>query len=152
MAKPAVFLDSSVIIASLLSAKGGSFYILSNLKDDFELQTNEYGLAEIQRILKNKFAGQPALLIQLFLILGTARITILPNPSKKEESRAAEYISAIDAPILASALSYSDYLVTLDNEFYKAEIMDLAKKKLLAVLKPKEFIEKHRAGIGQEDY
>ena len=45
MAKPAVFLDSSMIIASLLSTTGGSFYIINTLKDNFDFQTNEYGLA-----------------------------------------------------------------------------------------------------------
>lgn len=144
MAKPAVFLDSSVIIASLLSTTGGSFYIINTLKDDFDFQTNAYGLAEIQRILKSKFAREPSMHSQLFLILGTSKITILPNPSKQEERRAAKYISKIDAPILAGALKHSDYLITLDNEFLKPKIQDLANKKPLSISRPKEFIEKFR--------
>ena len=144
MAKPAVFLDSSVIIASLLSTTGGSFYIINTLKDDFNFQTNEYGLAEIQRILKSKFASEPSMLSQLFLILGTSKIKILPNPTKKEERAAAKYISKIDAPILAGAVKHSDYLITLDNEFLKPDIVELANKKSLLISKPKEFIEKFR--------
>ncbi len=144
MAKPEVFLDSSVIIASLLSTTGGSFYIINTWKDSFELQTNEYGLSEIQKTLKNKFADQPSLQSQLFLILGTSKISILPSPSKKEENQAAKYISQIDAPILASALKHSDYLITLDNEFFKADIISLATKSSLTILKPKGFIESFR--------
>jgi predicted nucleic acid-binding protein len=145
MAKPAVFLDSSVIITSLLSTTGGSFYIINTLKENFELQINEYGLGEIQKTLKNKFADQPNLQSQLFLILGTAKITILPNSTKREELRTAKFISKIDAPILATALKYSQYLITLDNEFFKPEIVNLAKKRALTILKPKNFIEKFRA-------
>ena len=144
MAKPTVFLDSSVIIASLLSTTGGSFYIINTLKDDFELQTNEYGLKEIQRILKGKFADQPSLQSQLFLILGTSKINILPNLAKREEKQAEKYISKIDAPILAGALKHSDYLITLDNEFLKPEITGLVSKKSLTISKPKEFIENFR--------
>lgn len=144
MAKSAVFLDSSVIIASLLSTTGGGFYIINTLKGDFDFQTNEYGLKEIQRILKSKFADQPSMQSQLFLILGTSKITILPNPTKREERLTAKYISKIDAPILAGALKHSDYLITLDNEFLKPEILGWAEKKSLTILKPKEFIEKFR--------
>ncbi|OGE84343.1 MAG: hypothetical protein A2846_03875 [Candidatus Doudnabacteria bacterium RIFCSPHIGHO2_01_FULL_49_9] len=144
MAKPAVFLDSSVIIASLLSTTGGSFYIINVLKKEFVLQTNEYGLNEIQKTLMNKFANQISLQSQLYLILGTAKISVLPSPTKQEERRTAKYISEIDAPILASALKHSDYLITLDNEFFKEEIVSLARKSSLNISKPKEFIEKFR--------
>ena len=81
---------------------------------------------------------------QLFLILGTSKISILPNPSKQEERRTAKLISKIDAPILAGALKHSDYLITLDNEFLKPEIQNLANKKSLSISRPKEFIEKFR--------
>ena len=137
-------MDSSVIIASLLSTTGGSFYIINTLKDDFDFQTNSYGLAEIQRILKSKFADESSMQSQLFLILGTSKITILPNPSKQEERRVVKLISKIDAPILAGALKHSDYLITLDNEFLKPEIQELANKKSLTIVKPKGFIETFR--------
>ena len=81
---------------------------------------------------------------QLFLILGTSKISILPNPSKQEERRTAKLISKIDAPILAGALKHSDYLITLDNEFLKPEIQNLANKKSLSISRPKEFIGKFR--------
>src|SRR3989344_1233740 len=144
MAKPKVFVDSSVIIASLISSKGGSFYILNNWKEDFEFQTNEYGLNETQRVLKDKFANKPSFQSQLFLLLGTATIVILPNPTKKERDYFAQYISLIDAPILASAIQHSDYLLTLDNEFLKSDVTELAEKNSLAICKPKEFIERFR--------
>lgn len=144
MAKAKVFLDSSVIITALLSTRGGSFYILDNLKDNFDFQTNDYGLREIQEILKSKFANEPALLGRMFLLLGTAGATILPSPGKKERNSFAKYISVNDAPILASAAKHSDYLLTLDNEFFKPKILEMAEKKSLRILKPKAFIENFR--------
>jgi predicted nucleic acid-binding protein len=144
MAKPAVFLDSSVIIASLLSATGGSFYIINALKDHFKFQTSEYGLMEIQNILKGKFASMPELQSRLFLTLGMANIAVLPGPVARDVQWTQQHVSKIDAPILASALRHSDFLITLDNEFFKPEVINLAKKKSLVIMKPKEFIERFR--------
>ena len=144
MAKLRVFLDSSVIIAALLSSRGGSFYIISELREDFEFQTNEYGLREIQRTLANKFAHQLALSSQLFLLLGMARIQTLPAPSKRERGQSARYISVNDAPILASALKHSDALVTLDKEFFNSSVAIVAERNNLKIVTPKEFIETFR--------
>jgi len=144
MPKANIFLDSSVIITALLSATGGSFYIIEHHKNDFAFQINKYSLDEIQDILGTKFAKQPELKTKLFLLLGIAQIKILENPSKKQVLEMAKYISENDAPILASALKHSDYLLTLDNEFLKPDTVEMAKKKSLTILKPKEFIETHR--------
>lgn len=43
MQKTKVFVDSSVFIAAALSSRGGSFYILSGLQEQFEFITNQYG-------------------------------------------------------------------------------------------------------------
>ena len=144
MHKPKVFLDSSVIITALLSSKGGSFYILNQLKDFFIFQTNEYALAEIQEIFRTKFIKYPNLRNYLFLLLGTVHVVILPNPSKIEITRVQKYISANDSPILAGATISSDYLLTLDNEFFNKHVMDFATQKNLIILKPKEFIQTMR--------
>ena len=140
MPKPRVFLDSSVIITALLSNRGGSFYILTSLTDKCEFQTSEYGLREIQKALVNKFFRQPSLPSQLFLLLGTARVFTLPSPSRQERDRAAKYISASDAPILASAMKHSDFLLTLDKGFFNARVVTAAEKAGLNILTPKEFI------------
>ena len=58
MHKPIVFLDSSVIIAALLSGQGGSSYVLNQLRWDFHFQINEYVLAEVQEIIKTKFSDR----------------------------------------------------------------------------------------------
>lgn len=134
-------MDSSVIITAILSSKGGSFYILNQLKDFFTFQTNEYALAEIQEVLRTKFIRYPDLRNYLFLLLGTAHVVILPNPSKMEIARARKYISLNDSPILASAIISSDYLLTLDNEFFNKHLVDFTTQRNLIILKPKEFIQ-----------
>jgi predicted nucleic acid-binding protein len=47
MPKNRVFLDSSILITALLSSRGGSFYILTQLKDKLHFQINNYVLEEI---------------------------------------------------------------------------------------------------------
>jgi len=141
MARPAVFLDTSIFITALLSTKGGSFYILNTFKDRADFQTSEYVFAEIDEVLKHKFFGRIDMRTKLFLILGTTNVTVLPNRPKREVMRLKKYISEKDAPILASALKESDYLLTLDNEFFNDKIMRLASNKRLSILKPKDFIE-----------
>ncbi len=142
MARPKVFLDSSVLIAALLSARGGSFYILTQFRDKFEFQINEYVLEEIIKVLNYKFKGQEGLKSKLFLLLGWARIKILPNSGAKKLRAAEKLIEKGDAPILASALEASSYLLTLDNGFLDEKVISHARAKRLKILKPRGFIEK----------
>lgn len=144
MARPAVFLDTSIFITALLSSKGGAFYILNTFQDQVDFQTNEYVLGEIGDVLQNKFAHKSDMRTKLFLLLGTANVIILPNRPKSEATRLKKYISEKDAPILASALAESKYLLTLDNEFLSEKIIAVAVSKKLAILKPKGFIERFR--------
>lgn len=146
MDKSRVFVDSSVLIAAILSPLGGSSYVLRNFHSFIVFQTNEYVLEEVERILRSKFFRQPYLRTDLFLLLGVSGIEIMPNPPKNQVIAAQKWISRNDAPILASALSRSDYLLTLDNEFFKSDIAALIEReyRTFAVVKPKEFIERIR--------
>lgn len=144
MEKDKVFLDSSVLITATLSSRGGSFYILNNLKNKFEFQINEYVLKETLEILAQKFSTKKELKNKLFLLLGWTPIKILPFPSKREIKNLEKVINKEDAPILTSAIENGDYLLTLDNDFLTKNVVEFSKKKGLIILKPKEFIEKHR--------
>ena len=139
--KPKVFLDSSVIIAGLLSSRGGSFYILTTLSQYFYFQINEYVLEEVREIIKTKFSDRQNMQTLLYLWLGVCPIVVSENPTEKKVKEISKFISINDAPILASALKHSDYLLTLDNEFFGEKILSLANKKSLQILKPKELIE-----------
>lgn len=140
MAKNRVFLDSSVLITAVLSSRGGSFYILTQLKNICEFQINDYVFEETNHILDSKFSSTPELKTKLILLMAAGEIRIFPNPSKKEIRTSARVIDKEDAPILASAINYSSYLLTLDNDFLKKEAVRFAQQKGLEILKSREFI------------
>ena len=144
MEKNKVFLDTSVFITALLSSKGGSFYILNNLRGRFEFQINHYIFQEIQQLLDNKFYSQNDLKSKFFLLIGLAKIKIFPNPAKKELKLVNNIINKKDLPILTSAMKKSDYLLTLDKDFLNEKVINFAKKKNLIILTPKEFILRFR--------
>lgn len=140
MAKPRVFLDSSVLIAAVLSPTGGSTRVLADAEGHFAFVINDYVLDELRGILATKFGRQPELSGRLHLLLGLAGVAVLPDPSFRAVRAAARHISRNDAPIFASALAASDYLLTLDNEFLADRVRDIAAKHHLVVLKPGDFI------------
>lgn len=135
-----VFLDSSVLITAVLSSRGGSFYILTQLRGECEFQINDYVFEETKRILDSKFLSTPELKTKLFLLMGASDVRTLSNPLKKEIKIAAKIIAKEDAPILASAIKHSSYLLTLDNDFLKEEVLRFAQQGGLIILKPREFI------------
>jgi len=141
MDKPRTFLDSSVIIAALLSLQGGSSYLLREHHDDFTFQINEYVLAEIQEVLESKLSSQVPQSVDLFLLLGVAEVQTISNPSKQELRSVIRLISRKDAPVLVSAMNESDYLLTLDNEFFKPDVIHAAKERELVILKPGDLIQ-----------
>jgi putative PIN family toxin of toxin-antitoxin system len=143
MGKPRVFVDSSVIIAALLSNSGGSYYLLTVLRDRFEFITNQYVLMELEELLHGKFSSQADLQNKLFLLLGTAHVQVLSYPSKKEVNKISKIISKKDAPILAGALPAADYLLTLDNEFLTEKVSRYAMEQGLKVTKPGDLIKEN---------
>ncbi|NCS99824.1 putative toxin-antitoxin system toxin component, PIN family [Candidatus Falkowbacteria bacterium CG_4_9_14_3_um_filter_38_19] len=140
MLKNRVFVDSSILIAALLSSRGGSFYILTQLKDEFQFQINDYTLEEIFKVLDKKFYSQKKLKNYLFLLLGLAKIEVLSNPPKVLVKRLTKVINKEDAPILASALANSNYLLTLDKDFLNEKLRNFARENSILILTPKEFI------------
>ncbi|BCX15629.1 MAG: hypothetical protein KatS3mg097_521 [Candidatus Parcubacteria bacterium] len=141
MQKNKVFLDSSILITALLFSKGVSFYILTNLKDKFHFQINDYVLEEILRVLDKKFSVKRKLKNYLFLLLGLAKVEILPLPSKASLKNVSKVLNKEDAIILASAVYNSNYLLTLDKDFLTEKVRNFAKNNDCLILTPKEFIE-----------
>lgn len=140
MLKNRVFVDSSILIAALLSSRGGSFYILTQLKDRFYFRINNYVLEEIFKVLDKKFYSQKGLKNYLFLLLGLAKVEILSNPSQNSLKRLSKIINKEDAPILSSAIANSNYLLTLDKDFLNEKIRNFAGENNVLIFTPKEFI------------
>lgn len=144
MARDKVFLDSSILVTALLSSRGGSFYILNQWRGAFEFLINEYVFEETMGALNEKFTAREDLKAKLFLVMGLTPIKILKNPREDELKFLTNIINKKDAPILSSALKYSSYFLTLDNDFFAESVIEFSKKKGLCILKPKEFIQKFR--------
>ncbi len=147
MAKDRVFLDSSVLIAATLSSSGGSFYILSQLHKEFVFKINEYVFEETSRVLAHKFFNEPRLKSALLLLLGLSDVSILPNPPTQKSRSLSKIINSKDAPISASALENSNYLLTLDADFLDEDVVVFAKARGLVICNPKEFILLYRMHI-----
>lgn len=138
MANKKVFVDSSVLISALLSEKGGSSYILTQLYDKVDLVVNRYTIDEVLDVLLRK---QILLRTRFLEILASSGVIILDNPTKLDVEELSRIIEKEDAPILASALSACDYLVTLDNDFLDQKVTEHTNQHNLSIVKPKELID-----------
>ncbi|PJB99273.1 MAG: hypothetical protein CO077_02570 [Candidatus Nealsonbacteria bacterium CG_4_9_14_0_8_um_filter_35_12] len=136
-----IFLDSSVIIAAILSSTGGSFRLIrESFFNNYNLLISDYVLDECIRILNKKYPTKANILT---LFLTNFNFKILRDPPEKEIENLIEIINFRDTPILAAALKYkSNYLATLDKkDFLNPKVLEFAKKKKLAIITPKEFLE-----------
>jgi putative PIN family toxin of toxin-antitoxin system len=140
MTKTRVFLDSSVLISALLSTKGGSFYILTQLKNKFIIQINHYVLDETLEVLNRKFPTHTDLINDLFLLLGVGKVKILNNPELSELKSFPKIVDKNDLPILVSAVLTSHYLISLDKDFLEDKVRNFDLLKNIKILSPREFI------------
>ncbi len=143
MRKERISIDSSVMIAALLSSTGGSFHIINDLCKRFVLQTSEYSIRETKTTflkLPKKFKDKD-IAAKLMLMIGVSNMRVLNDPDANLEKRMRKYVPDNDAPILASAMIHSDYLLTLDNGFFKDPVIKFSQKHGVTILKPKDLIE-----------
>jgi predicted nucleic acid-binding protein len=90
-----VLVNSSVIIAALISNKGASYYCLISAKDNgYQLVISEFILKELLDVIERKF---PNLLLKPFEILTLGEILVVKNPSKKELKQFKNLIEEDDA-------------------------------------------------------
>ncbi|MEK7078084.1 MAG: putative toxin-antitoxin system toxin component, PIN family [Patescibacteria group bacterium] len=139
--KTKVFLDSSVIIAALLSSTGGSFRICKESHEGrLMLQANKYVLKELREVLNRKY---PERLEQLSLLLQFAKIKIRSNPKVQLVEQSVKIIQAEDAPILAGAIqARANFLITLDRKDFMTK--KLAESGLpLIIVTPETFFKEH---------
>ncbi|MCD6412359.1 PIN domain-containing protein [bacterium] len=140
--KTKVFLDSSVVIAAVLSFSGSSFALIRNsLFKNYQLFLLEYVLEECFRVLYIKY---PTKLPILIAFLTAFPFQIAKDPSQKEVEKVIDIINPEDAPILAGAIKYqAKYLITLDKkDFLVQKVIGFAEKHKISVITPKEFLSK----------
>ena len=135
-----VFIDSSIIIAAVLSPSGGSFRLIrESLFKNYTLLISDYVLEESIRILKTKFPEKTYILP---ILLENFRFKMTKDPSEKEVEKLIDIIDFKDAPILAAVIKYkTDYLITLDKKhFLNQKVLEFARDKKISILTPKEFL------------
>ncbi len=114
MKKPEIFLDSSALIAGIISAQGAARVLLLLAENEkIELSVSEQVIAEVERNLARK--APRALPVAREMIL-CANIQILRDPKPADVRSHMDWIShAADVPILVAAVhAQVDFLVTLD--------------------------------------
>jgi putative PIN family toxin of toxin-antitoxin system len=135
-----VFIDSSIVIAAVLSPSGGSFRLIrESLFKNYTLLISDYVLEESIRILKTKFPEKTYILP---ILLENFRFKMTKDPSEKEVEKLIDIIDFKDAPILAAVIKYkTDYLITLDKKhFLNQKVLEFARDKKISILTPKEFL------------
>lgn len=143
MASGKIFVDTSVIIAALLSPTGGSSYVLETYRNRYSFLINEHVLKETLRIVADKLDNELTT-EDFFRIAKSTRLKVVLNPPHFALKALEGIIEKDDRPILASALERADYLLTLDNHFFSEGVLRHASARGLRIVKPKEFIELHR--------
>jgi predicted nucleic acid-binding protein len=118
MSIPKIFLDSSALIAGILSPTGGgrALLVLSEI-GDVELFVNEHVIAECERSLARKV---PQALPALRESIKYARLKILKDPAPTEvQSKLYLIADPGDVPILLSAMQTgADFLVTHNRRHF----------------------------------
>jgi len=134
------FLDSSVIIAAVLSPRGGSFRLCREAASGrLKLVSNRYVHDEVERALRKKY---PHTLPRFRELLRWGKFGIRRNPPAAHVERYAVYLPPEDAPILAGAIGAgANFLITLDRDFMTEKVRRAELP--ITIAAPKEFFQLH---------
>ncbi|MEK7085777.1 MAG: putative toxin-antitoxin system toxin component, PIN family [Patescibacteria group bacterium] len=135
-----IFIDSSVLIAGLISDEGASSKILSFCESKIvEGWISSQVIKEVEENIKRKI---PQILngFQKLKLSSNLKILKIPNPSILEKAR--KWIKdKNDAPILAAAKQLDiDVLLTLDLRHFIKDT-NVSKKSELQIMTPGEFLK-----------
>lgn len=136
---PKIFLDSSVIIAAVLSPSGGSFCLFQEAKlNRIRIYISQFIFTEVITVLQRKY---PAKLSSFYELIRETPINFVKDPSPKSVVTLTSFIHPDDAPILAAAInSKPDFLITWDKKhFLKKEVVSNVS---FTICTPKEFLQK----------
>ncbi|MCZ7627110.1 MAG: PIN domain nuclease [Candidatus Methylomirabilota bacterium] len=136
-----VFLDTSALIAGIVSATGAAREALRLCEAGVvEPLVSRQVLTEADRNLSAKL---PALVSGYRHLMRQMSPTLLEDPTRAEVARAAQIIHRKDAPILAAAISgEADYLITWNTRhFHAPSVMRVVRFRIVT---PGEFLEEFR--------
>lgn len=118
MKKPEIFLDSSALMAGLVSSQGAARVLLLLAEDEkIMLLVSEQVIAEVERNIARKMPRALPLAREMIL---RANVNILRDPRPEEVQARINWIShAADVPILvAAAAANVDFLATLNKRHF----------------------------------
>lgn len=135
-----IFLDSSVIIAALLSETGGSAKIMSLCETGlFEGYISQEVIKEIHTVLQRKLPGALPLFEKLIFSSKCKKITLKKSAKTKEAQKWIR--DPFDVHVLLAAKQIpADYLITLDIKHFIRD-PEVAKKSGLIILTPGDFLQ-----------
>lgn len=136
-----VFLDTSALIAGLLSETGAAREVLRlGEAEIIEIVISKQVLVEAERNLMKKF---PELEEAYHAFLKNLNPTVVSDPDREKIKQAVQWIDPDDAPILAAALEARvDYLVTWNTRhFMKKSVLQNVS---FPIKIPADFLEEFR--------
>lgn len=141
------FLDTSALIAGLLSPTGSAHEVLRLFEIGVvELIVSRQVLVEADR---NLTAKMPMLLDAYHEFLHRLNPEVVEDPNREAISRTRQVIHHADAPILAAAIGARvDYLITWNTRhFQKKSVRDFV---LFPIVTPPEFLAAFRRALLDE--
>ena len=139
-----VFLDTSALIAGIISTTGAAREVLRLCEaGGVEILVSRQVLTEADRNLSAKL---PVLIPDYRRLIRRMSPTLVDDPTRKEVAQAARVIHHKDAPILAAAINGEvDYLITWNTRhFLKRAVMKAVPFKIMT---PAEFLEEFRQSL-----
>jgi len=133
-----VFLDTSALLAGLISSKGAAREILSGGEMRlFEILLSSQVLLEADRNIEKKF---PRILLEYRAYMRSCEPTLVDDPTPVQVKRAIPMVGEDDAPILAAALkAQAEFLVTWNTRHFMTS--KVPRDLPIQILNPGEFIE-----------
>ena len=116
--KPQIFLDTSALLAAILSATGGGRELLRLGEAQFvTLLASQDVLSELDQVLRRK---SPSLLTGAAILLNACRIVVTPPLTISTVQYCQRFVQyANDAVVLAGAVDIkADYFVSLDRKHF----------------------------------
>lgn len=143
-----VFLDTSALIAGIISPTGAAHEILRMCEIGLiELFMSKQVITEADRNISSKL---PALILDYRLLMQALAPIMAEDPPLNEVERFVKIIHDQDAPILASAVRAKvDYLITWNTRhFLKSEVKAAVNFKIMT---PGEFLEQFRQFLSEKE-
>ena len=114
---PRVFLDSSALIAGVLSPSGGARAILVLAETEaLRIVISQQVQVECERVLRIK---APMALAAYQRTLQGIQLEVCSDPTPEQVTQAEQFINIDDATILAAAIGAApDYVVSLDRKHF----------------------------------